>query len=59
MLTGGAESKALSNAITKLANLIKEKNIVEPREYINHLNIIKQECDKGLNYKVLAGMFLN
>lgn len=55
IMSGGPDTKLINNAVTTLNNLVKEKNVVEPQEYVTNLSAIKQECDKGLNYRVAAG----
>lgn len=53
MKAGPDESHAVSAAIKKLNTLLKVSKTAA--EYLEQLNIIKAECDKGMQYKVLAG----
>lgn len=55
MTSGPIDSQALTAAIKTLKQLNEVKNLKTPPEYIEQLNIIKTECDKGLQYRVVAG----
>lgn len=56
MNPGSDEAHAVSAAIKKLATLLQASKT--SAEYLEQLEIIKTECDKGMQYKVLAGMFI-
>lgn len=51
------EPRAISAALKKLSTLLKASPAKTSGEYLEQLNIIKTECDKGMQYKVLAGEF--
>lgn len=47
------ENHAVTGAVKKLAELVEASKT--PAEYLEQLEIIKTECDKGMQYRVLAG----
>lgn len=49
------DTHILSEAIGKLKMFIKSDVSIPLGEYCEQLGIIKQECDRGLEYRVLAG----
>lgn len=55
MVGGPANSHIVTDAVVKLGNLVKEKDNKAPKVHVDQLNIIKGECDKGLEYRVVAG----
>lgn len=56
MKASSEEPHAVSAALKKLAALLKATPPPKTSaEYLEQLNIIKTECDKGMQYKVLAG----
>lgn len=55
MTSGSIDSHAITAAIKALKTLNTAESLKTPPEYIEQLNSIKTECDKGLQYKVLAG----
>lgn len=54
MMAGALNSPALVDAIAKLRNLVKSP-ATDSKEFIVQLTVIRTECEKGLNYQVLAG----
>lgn len=53
MKPGSDGTHAVSEAVKKLGGLVKASKT--PAEYLEQLEIIKTECDKGMQYKILAG----
>lgn len=47
------ETHVVSGAVKKLDELVKASKT--PAEYLEQLQIIKAECDKGVQYRILAG----
>lgn len=55
MKSGSEESHVVSAAVTALNNLVSASSLKTSEEYMEQLSLIKIECDKGLQYRVLAG----
>lgn len=55
MTSGPIDSQAITAAIKALKKLNEAQNLKTTPEYVEQLNIIKTECDKGLQYRVAAG----
>lgn len=55
MKANSEESHAVSAALKAFNTLINTTCVKSSVEYLEQLNIIKTECDKGMQYKVLAG----
>lgn len=53
MKAGSDETHAVTGAVKTLATLVQASK--SSAEYLEQLEIIKTECDKGIQYKVLAG----
>lgn len=53
MNAGSNETRAVTGAVKKLAELVQATKT--SAEYLEQLEIIKTECDKGMQYRILAG----
>lgn len=55
-MASSADSPELADAIVRLDELVKGE-VKDLQALITQLSIIRAECDKGVNYKVLAGIY--
>lgn len=49
------DSRVVTSALKALETLVKADALKTTAEYAEQLALIKTECDKGLQYKMLAG----